>query len=146
MAEPTVIIRSDREKVFEKRHPWVFSGAIQSVDGGPADGDIVVLRGESGVFLARGYWNHHSQINVHVLSWNEDQAIDDDFWRSLLQRSINGRAVENTQHDRGTPNAYRVVNAESDGLPGLIVDRYGDWLVIQALTFGIDRRKQLMAK
>jgi 23S rRNA (cytosine1962-C5)-methyltransferase len=146
MAEPTVIIRSDRQKMFEKRHPWVFSGAIQSVEGSPADGDNVVLRGESGAFLARGYWNHHSQINVHVLSWDEDQAIDDDFWRSLLQRSISGRAVENTQHDHGTPNAYRLVNAESDGLPGLIVDRYGDWLVIQALTFGIDRRKQLMAK
>src|SRR5439155_25999719 len=136
MAEPTIIIRSDREKMFEKRHPWVFSGAIQSVEGTPADGDIVVLQSESGVFLARGYWNHHSQINIHVLSWDEAQAIDDDFWRSRLKRSISGRAVENAQHDHGTPNAYRLVNAESDALPGLIVDRYGDWLVVQALTLG----------
>jgi 23S rRNA (cytosine1962-C5)-methyltransferase len=146
MAEPTVIIRSDREKIFEKRHPWVFSGAIRSVEGSPSDGDIVVLRGESGAFLARGYWNRQSQINVHVLTWDEDQPIDDDYWRHRLQRSISGRIVENAQHDHGVPNAYRVVNAESDGLPGLIVDRYGDWLVVQALTLGIDRRKQLITK
>jgi 23S rRNA (cytosine1962-C5)-methyltransferase len=146
MAEPTVIIRADREKMFEKRHPWVFSGAVHSVEGSPADGDIVTLRGESGAYLARGYWNHQSQINVHVLIWDEAEVIDDDFWRSRLQRSISGRAIENIQHDRGVPNAYRLVNAESDALPGLIVDRYGEWLVIQALTLGIDRRKQMIAK
>ncbi len=146
MAEPTVLIRQDREKMFEKRHPWVFSGAVRSMEGSPADGDIVTLRGESGAFLGRGYWNHHSQINVHVLTWDEGQNIDDEFWRARLQRSISGRAVENAQHQSGAPNAYRLVNAENDGVPGLVVDRYGDWLVIQALTFGIDRRKQLIAK
>ncbi|MCC7447867.1 MAG: class I SAM-dependent methyltransferase [Anaerolineae bacterium] len=136
----------DREGMFEKRHPWVFSGAIQSVEGNPADGDIVTLRGESGAFLARGYWNHHSQINIHVLTWDEQQPIDDDFWRARLQRSISARAVENAQNRAGVPNAYRLVNAENDYIPGLVVDRYADWLVMQALTLGIDRRKQLIAK
>src|SRR5689334_6091693 len=145
MAEPTVIIRRDREGMFEKRHPWVFSGAIHTVEGNPADGDIVTLRGESGVFLARGYWNHHSQINVHILTWDEKQPIDDDFWRARLQRSISARAVENAQNRAGVPNAYRLVNAENDYIPGLVVDRYADWLVMQALTLGIDRRKQLIA-
>ncbi len=146
MAEPTIIIRRDREGMFEKRHPWVFSGAINAVEGSPADGDIVTLRGESGAFLARGYWNHHSQINIHVLTWDEKQSIDDDFWRARLQRSINARTVENAQNRAGVPNAYRLVNAENDYLPGLVVDRYGDWLIMQALTLGIDRRKQLIAK
>ncbi len=132
--------------MFEKRHPWVFSGAINAVEGSPADGDIVTLRGESGAFLARGYWNHHSQINIHVLTWDEKQSIDDDFWRARLQRSINARTVENAQNRAGVPNAYRLVNAENDYLPGLVVDRYGDWLIMQALTLGIDRRKQLIAK
>lgn len=132
--------------MFEKRHPWVFSGAIHAVNGDPADGDIVTLRDGNGAFLARGYWNHHSQINIHVLTWNEDQAIDETFWRARLERSINARAVENAQYRANTPNAYRLVNAENDGIPGLIVDRYGDWLVVQALTLGIDRRKQLLAK
>ncbi len=145
MPEPTVVIRSDREKMFERRHPWVFSGAVRTVEGNPADGDIVTLHAEDGRFLARGYWNHQSQINVHILAWDEGQAIDDVFWRAHLQRSISGRSVENAQHDSGVPNAYRLVNAENDGAPGLIVDRYADWLVIQALTLGIDRRKQLIA-
>ncbi len=146
MGEPTVIIRSDRVRMFEKRHPWVFSGAIRATQDEPADGDIVALRGEDGTFLARGYWNHHSQIRVHVLTWNEQEIVDDDFWRARLARAIEARAVENAQYHSGTPNACRLVNAENDGVPGLVVDRYGDWLFIQALTLGIDRRKQMLAK
>jgi 23S rRNA (cytosine1962-C5)-methyltransferase len=143
--EPTLVIRADRAKVFDNRHPWVFSGAIQRVQGSPADGDIVVMRDDGGAFLARGYWNSQSQINVHVLSWDEGQVIDDAFWRKRLEQAIQGRAMENAQHER-SPNAYRLVNAENDGLPGLVVDRYGDWLVLQALTLGVDRRKQMIAK
>jgi 23S rRNA (cytosine1962-C5)-methyltransferase len=146
MAEPTVIIREDRTQMFEKRHPWLFSGAVEAVNGDPADGDIVVLRSQAGTFLARGYWNHQSQIRVHVLTWDENQIINDDFWRAQLERSIKARITENMQHDHGVPNAYRLVNAENDAVPGLVVDRYGDFLVLQALTAGIDRRKQLIAK
>lgn len=130
--------------MFAKRHPWVFSGAIQSVEGGPTSGDIVTVRTAGGAFLGRGYWNRQSQINVHVLTWTEDEAVDDAFWRSRLQRAIESRAVENAAHKRGTPNAYRLVNAENDGLPGLVVDRYANWLVLQALTVGIERRKDLI--
>src|SRR5689334_19414799 len=145
MSEPVIVIRRDRERMFEKCHPWVFSGAIRAVDGDPADGDIVALRSENGKFLARGYWNHHSQINVHVLSWTEDEAIDEMFWGSRLDRAIAGRNALNTQYAAGNPNAYRLVNAENDALAGLIVDRYGDWLVMQALTMGIEKRKDALA-
>lgn len=145
MPEPTVIIRNDRLKPFQNRHPWVFSGAIASVRHGPVDGDIVTLRDETEKFLARGYWNSQSQINVHVLTWQDDQSIDEEFWRKLLLRAISARAVENDQNRR-VPNAYRLVNAENDALPGLIVDRYGEFLVLQALTLGIDQRKQMFAK
>ena len=131
--------------MFGYRHPWVFSGAIHEVTGSPADGDIVALRDRDGKFLARGYWNHHSQINVHVLTWDEQQAIDEAWWRKQLERAINARAVENAVHERA-PNAYRLVNTENDNIPGLVVDRYGDFIVIQALTLGIDRRKQMLAK
>lgn len=142
MPELEIIIRRDRERMFEKRHPWVFSGAIRAVNGDPADGDIVTLRGESGAFLARGYWNHHSQINVHVLSWNVDEPIDDAFWQSRLDRAIAARGIWHLD----TPRAYRLVNAENDALPGLVVDRYGDWLVLQALTMGIEKRKMELAQ
>jgi 23S rRNA (cytosine1962-C5)-methyltransferase len=145
MSEPSLTIRNDRARVFGNRHPWVFSGAIHAVNGSPADGDIVPLLDDNGNFLARGYWNSHSQINVHVLTWDSGQVIDESFWRKRLERAISARATENALHER-TPNAYRLVNAENDGLPGLIVDRYADYIVIQALTLGIDRRKQMIAK
>ncbi len=146
MTEPTITIRRDRERLKERRHPWVFSGAIHSILGDPADGDVVVLRDEDGGFVGRGYWNSQSQIRVHMLTWDEDQPVDDVFWRTRLERAIAARAVENIQHERGLPNAFRLVNAENDGIPGLVVDRYADWLVVQALTLGVDRRKQLLAK
>src|SRR5258707_8782177 len=122
MAEPIIIIKHERERMFQNRHPWIFSGAIRSVQGDPADGDIVTLRTESGVFLARGYWNHHSQIRVHVLTWNEQESIDEAFWRNRLEQAIRGRSAQNAIHAAGTPNAYRMVNAENDALPGLVVD------------------------
>ncbi len=144
MSEPVIVIRRDRERMFEKRHPWVFSGAIHALNDDPADGDIVALRSENGTFLARGYWNHHSQINVHVLSWDEDEPIDDEFWRSRLKRAIDARVVRHVA--KNFPHGNRLVNAENDALPGLIVDRYGDWLVLQALTMGIEKRKMQLAQ
>jgi 23S rRNA (cytosine1962-C5)-methyltransferase len=146
MTEPTITVRRDRERMFEKRHPWVFSGAIHTVKSDPQDGDIVDLRTDTGTFLARGYWNHHSQIRIHILTWDEHETIDEQFWHNRLIRSINSRAVLNDIHDSGIPNAYRLINAENDALPGLVVDRYGDYLVLQALTLGIDNRKALIAE
>lgn len=135
-SEPTITIRADRIKPFANRHPWVFSGAIQAVGGELSDGEVVVLRTPGGEFLARGYWNSHSQIRVHILTWDEDEMIDRAFWRGRLRRCVESRAPLRV----GT-SACRLINAESDGLPGLVVDQYGEWLVLQALTRGIDCRK-----
>ncbi len=146
MSEPRAIIYSDKEKPFERRHPWVFEGAIQSVNGTPEDGDLISLYTERDDFLARGYWNSQSQIRVHVLSWHQDETLDETWWQSRLQRAISSRTLLNIEHDAGKPNAYRLINAENDGLPGLVVDRYADFLVLQALTLGIDQRKQLIAE
>jgi 23S rRNA (cytosine1962-C5)-methyltransferase len=143
-AEAIVVIRPDRVDMFEKRHPWVFSGAVQRVDGAPADGDIVTLRDGRGNFLARGYWNRRSQIHVHVLTW-QDEPIEADFWAGRLRRALAARAAEEARRAVEGQIAYRLVNAESDGLPGLVVDRYRDWLVLQALTVGIDCRKAEIA-
>lgn len=144
MSEPTVIVRPEREKAIQRRHPWLFSGAIKTVVGDPADGDIVVVRNERGDFLARGYWNSRSAIQVRLLSWSPDEAIDEAFWRGRLQRALKGRHIYNRLAGQGKMVAYRLVNAENDSLPGLIVDRYADWLVIQALTLGIEVRKSLI--
>lgn len=146
MSEPVAIIHERGQKAIVRQHPWVFSGAIAAVEGEPEDGGLVALRTRRGDFLARGYWNSQSAIRVHLLSWHEDEAIDRDFWRNRLQRAIDARQFENDRSRLGTPNAYRLVNAENDWLPGLVVDRYAGWLVIQALTLGIERRKEMLVE
>ncbi|NPV67582.1 MAG: 23S rRNA (cytosine(1962)-C(5))-methyltransferase RlmI [Anaerolineae bacterium] len=138
---PTVVLHAGREKAVLNRHPWVFSGAVAAVHGDPAPGDLVRVVDSSGAFLATGYWNPHSQIKVRLLSWDASERVDAAFWRERLRRAIDARVEDNLAYAGGIPRAYRLVNAENDYLPGLIVDRYGDWLVLQALTLGIDVRK-----
>src|SRR5579859_1731860 len=134
-------VRPDKIKPFERHHPWVFAGAIQSVQGDPADGDLVGLYTARGDFLARGYWNSRSQIRVRALTWNPDETIDTAWWAARIERAIQSRRGIAD----GQTNAYRLINGENDGLPGLVVDRYGDWLVLQAQTLGTDRRKAEIA-
>jgi 23S rRNA (cytosine1962-C5)-methyltransferase len=134
----TVVLKQGREKPVRQRHPWVFSGAIERIDGSCADGDLVRVCDAASGFLATGYLNRRSQIVVRLLTWDPDEPVDSAFWRRRLQRALDGRAW--LAADAGT-TAYRLVNAESDGLPGLVVDRYGEWLVLQCLTLGIARRR-----
>lgn len=134
----TVTLKRGREKSLLNRHPWIFSGAVASVDGAPDPGDLVALLDYRGKFLAQAYYNPHSQIRARILTWEPDVAIDSDFWRSRIDRAV---AARHAMAFEPATTAYRLVNAESDGLPGLIVDRYGDYLVIQSLTAGIDKRK-----
>jgi 23S rRNA (cytosine1962-C5)-methyltransferase len=146
MSNGIVVIKHGREKPIRQQHPWIFSGAIETVKGNPAPGDIVTVTDGKGGFLARGYWNPRSQIQVRILTW-QDEPITEDWWRRMLQRAIDGRAYYNDIQRRTTYNeGYRVVNAENDFLPGLIVDRYNEWLVMQALTYHIDTQKQMLAK
>ncbi len=139
----TITLKAGREKSVRNRHPWLFSGAIQQIDAAARDGDTVDAYSNTGQWLARGYLNRRSQIQVRLLSWQESETIDEAFWRRRLQRAIAGRAA--LAADPST-NAFRLVHAESDGLPGLVVDRYGDWLVMQCLTLGIERVKPLLAR
>jgi 23S rRNA (cytosine1962-C5)-methyltransferase len=124
---------------------------VERVDGDPSDGDIVDVYDSGRNWLARGYINQQSQITVRLLTWHQDEVIDADFWRRRLQRAIDTRAALGIGEDarpafpganppRPT-NAYRLVHAESDYLPGLIVDRYDEWLVAQFLTLGMDQRR-----
>lgn len=137
-----IVLKKGRDKPVRQRHPWVFSGAVQQVVGEPQAGDVVAVLGRNGRFLAHAYYNPHSQIRARILSWDGGQAIDAGFWRGRLRRALAARAA--LQFEPQT-TAYRLVNAEADGLPGLVVDKYGDYLVMQCLTLGIDQRKQQLA-
>lgn len=139
---PVVTLKPGREKSVRNRHPWVFSGAVQHLARETADGDLVRVVDSHGQFLAAGTLNRRSQIIVRLLSWDDAEAIDTAFWLGRLKRAIAGRAA--LAADEQT-DAYRLVYAESDGLPGLIVDRYGPWLVMQCLTVGMARRRDELA-
>jgi 23S rRNA (cytosine1962-C5)-methyltransferase len=134
-----VVLRSGKEKPVEQRHPWVFSGAIARIDDGAGDGDVVDVVDGRGRFLARGYLNRRSQIAVRLLTWDADEAIDARWLGQKLDLAIEGRRL--LLRD-GDVTAMRWVNAESDGLPGLTVDQYGDYVVVQMLTLGIERWRE----
>ncbi|MBI3912974.1 MAG: class I SAM-dependent methyltransferase, partial [Chloroflexi bacterium] len=119
-------------------HPWLFSGAIARVENA-ADGDTVEILDAGGKWLARGYYNARSQISARILTWDESESIDRAFFRARLERAL---AARTALVDAAATNAYRVVNAESDFLPGLIVDRYADFVVMQFLTLGIEKHKE----
>jgi len=137
-----VILKPGKEKPVRNRHPWIFSGAIQRIKGKPANGDIVNILDTRSRFLARGYLNRLSQITVRILTWNEDENIDEDFFRRRLQDAIAARRALTKAPDT---NAFRLCYGESDLIPGLIVDRYAEYLILQALTMGIERWKECIA-
>jgi len=134
-----VVLKPGREKSVRNRHPWVFSGAIQRAEG---QDDLVRVVSSQGEYLATGTLNRRSQITVRLLTWDASEEVDGAFWRRRLERAISGRA--RVAADPAT-SAYRLVHAEADGLPGLIVDRYGPWLVMQCLTTGMAQRREEIA-
>nr|HID12653.1 class I SAM-dependent rRNA methyltransferase [Anaerolineae bacterium] len=134
----TIVLKRNRARPVLQRHPWIFSGAIERIEGEVADGDVVEVRDAGRNWLARGYLNRRSQIAVRLLTWRQDEPVDRAFWRRRLERAVAARQV---LADDPATTAYRLVHAESDYLPGLIVDRYGEWLVIQFLTLGAERRR-----
>jgi 23S rRNA (cytosine1962-C5)-methyltransferase len=137
-----VILKKGRERSVLRRHPWIFSGAIERVDGDVEAGDIVHIV-SGGEKLATGYYNPNSKIRVRVLDWSRDARIDDAWWRERLRSAIELRAALPGGIDS---DALRLVYSEADAVPGLIVDRYGDCLVVQALTAGVERHKDAIVR
>jgi 23S rRNA (cytosine1962-C5)-methyltransferase len=133
-AMATLVLYPGKEKSLRQHHPWVFSGALESVPGGIAPGETVDVVSSKRAFLARGAFSPHSQISVRAWTFDPEEPVDPAFFRSRLERSIR-RRKERLHQPLG---AVRLVNAESDGLPGLVVDRYADFLVVQCLSAGIE--------
>ncbi len=140
--QSAIVLKRGREKPVRQGHPWIFSGAIDRLPAQVADGAVADVVTGDGEWLARGYVNRRSQIQVRLLTWKPDETVDDDFWARQLHAAISTRAA---MPELAGATAYRLVNAESDGLPGLTVDRYGDFLVLQAGTLTIDQQKARLA-
>lgn len=132
-------IKNDRSGPVRGFHPWVFSKALAHVPEGIVPGEPVALYDQSGSYLASGYFNSYGQISVRIWGHEEDEEAGTGLFARRIARARDIRLgyVEN----EGT-NAYRLINGESDLLPGLIVDRYSDYLVVQFHTRGIERWKE----
>ncbi len=136
---PTIRLKPNKSKPVRQRHPWIYSGAIADIHGDPEPGAIVDVRAHDGRWLAWAEFNPNSQIRARAFCWDPQKRIDASFWKKRLQAAIQRR-----QRLRADAEAKRLVFAESDGIPGLIVDAYGKYLVIQTLTAGAEARKALM--
>ncbi|MFH1350053.1 MAG: class I SAM-dependent methyltransferase [Pseudomonadota bacterium] len=129
----SIVIKSGREKSLLRHHPWVFSGAIKEIKGSPQPGDTVDIFSSNGRWLARGAHSPHSQIAVRVWSFERDEEVSSSFFSTRIERAIQFRRFLSSNFHT---TAYRLIYAESDGLPGLIVDFYNGFLVCQFLTAG----------
>jgi 23S rRNA (cytosine1962-C5)-methyltransferase len=133
-----IILKKGKEKAAILRHPWIFSGALDKIKGSPANGKIVAVWSASQEFLAYGYFNDQSRVALRLMEWDQSVTIDEAWYAQRLQKAVASRADilnENT-------NTCRLVFSEADLLPGLIVDKYADFLSLQILSAGMENAKQ----
>ncbi len=135
-----VRLKADREDSAKRRHPWIFSGAIEHVAGQPVAGDTVEVRGKDGRLYGRAAYSPQSQIKARMWTF-ADEPIDAAFFRRRLENALALRRERLAEPQGGC----RLVNAESDLLPGVVVDRYAGVLVIQLLTTGAERWRDSIA-
>ena len=130
-----LILKPGREKSLQRRHPWIFSGGVARVEGDPQTGDAVAVHAADGAPLAVAAYSPQSQIRARVWDWTV-HAIDADFIAQRIARAAAGRSG---LLDGGATDGARLIHGESDGLPGIIADRYGDTVVVQLLSTGAER-------
>jgi 23S rRNA (cytosine1962-C5)-methyltransferase len=141
-AGPKLLLQAGREKSLQRRHPWIFSGAVERIEGNPTSGDTVQVCDTQGGFLAWAAYNSQSQICGRVWSWQATEKIDADFFSRKIASAIAARKdLKLDQHSNG----MRLIHGESDGLPGLIVDQYADVLVLQLGSAGAERWRETFA-
>lgn len=136
-----IILKKGKSAPIEARHPWVFAGSVGKVRGDPRPGSIVEVTDAAGGFLGCGFYNPRSQITVRILSWEPDQELGPQWFGEKLAHAA---AMRDRLGVTAASDAYRVVHSEGDGLPGLVVDRYGDYLVVQFASAGMDERADVV--
>jgi 23S rRNA (cytosine1962-C5)-methyltransferase len=137
----SIRLKKGKEKAVKQLHPWVFSGAIEQVKGKPENGDIIMLTDYNSDFLAYGFYNGQSRVAIRLLEWNREAEINESWWRKRIQKAVEARQDLIKNEDT---NTCRLIFSEADFLPGLIADRFADFLSVQILTSGIERIKHIL--
>jgi 23S rRNA (cytosine1962-C5)-methyltransferase len=132
-----IYLKPKEEMRINQGHPWVFNNEIDRIEGTIKSGEIAYVYSSKAQFLGKGFLNTASKIFVRILSRDENEIIDQAFFHHLIHQANQSRL------DMGYSNSYRVLFGESDGIPGLIIDKYADYLSIQILSLGIDMRKNM---
>ena len=130
----TLRLKPGRDKSLRERHPWVFSGAIAAADGNPGSGDTVDILRDDGTFIARAAFSPASQIRARVWTFDARESVDTAFFARRVSHAV---AARNPMLD-ATHSGCRVIHGESDGLPGVVADRYGDTVVLQLSAAGAE--------
>ncbi|HEY71286.1 MAG TPA: methyltransferase domain-containing protein [Anaerolineae bacterium] len=129
-------LKPGRERSVLQRHPWIFSGSVAEVSGDPQPGETVDVHAHDGAWLAKAAYSPQSQIRARIWTWQSDEEVDESFLARRLDEAIQARVDLAVEPE---VDAYREVYAESDRLPGLIIDRYGSFRVLQLLNAGAER-------
>lgn len=137
-----VTLKKGKEKAAWQRHPWIFSGAIDKIKGKPVDGDLVNVVDSKGEFLAKAFYNSHSRVALRLIEWDESIEINENWFYEKISKAVNAR---NYLINKET-NTCRLIFSEADFLPGLIVDRYADYLAVQISSSGIEQHQSTIIK
>ena len=138
----TITLKPTKEKSILRRHPWVFSGAIKAIENGISNGDIVEIKSNKGRFLGFGHYNEGS-IAIRIFELNP-LTIDIAYWEDKIKKAISQRH-QNLDINRKN-NIYRLIHAEGDEMPGCIIDRYNNVIVMQFHSVGMWKLKEIFSK
>lgn len=136
---PSLILHANKSQAIKRFHPWVFSGAVKSKEGNPDQGDVVEVYSEKGEFLGIGHFGTGS-VSARLFSFEKTSSLND-LWRKRFQQAFSLRKNIGLTESK-TTNAYRLINAEGDGMPGLIIDWYNGTAVIQCHSKGMNAEKE----
>ncbi len=136
---PRLVLAKGREKSLLRRHPWIFSGGVARMEGKARSGETIDIVDHQGKWLARGAYSPSSQIRARVWTFDRNEAIDSAFFERRLQQAQTWRAW---LAERDGLDSYRLIAGESDGLPGVTIDRFGNFFVLQTAQ----RRRRIPAR
>lgn len=135
----SIILKKDREKLWITGHPWIYSGAVEKIIGNPIPGSVIEVYNSKKEFIGYGHYNKNSKILVRMLEKNKSKSINLDWYCEKIQSAYNLRKNLNINS-----NAFRLIYSESDLLPGLIVDYFNNYAIVQIATLGMEKDKPLI--